>query len=99
MRHLLAATAVTGAPAWLAFTPAVNADPGAGVPPCQPIAAQAAGLIDVRTVVPDAIVDLRYATPNNFVGVALYPPDARCLVLSRWRRGWRSRRRNCEPRV
>lgn len=79
MRHLLAATAVTGALAWLAFTPAVNADPGAGVPPVSP-QAQAAGLIDVRTVVPDAIVDLRYATPNNFVGVALYPPDARCLV-------------------
>jgi D-alanyl-D-alanine dipeptidase len=30
--------------------------------------------------VPDAIIDLRYATPNNFVGVPLYPADARCLV-------------------
>jgi D-alanyl-D-alanine dipeptidase len=47
-----------------------------------PVSAQAraAGLVDVRTVVPDAIIDLRYATPNNFVGVPLYPPDARCLV-------------------
>jgi D-alanyl-D-alanine dipeptidase len=43
-------------------------------------AARAAGLVDVRSVVPDAIVDLRYATANNFVGVPLYPPDARCLV-------------------
>jgi zinc D-Ala-D-Ala dipeptidase len=43
-------------------------------------AARAAGLIDVRTVVPDAIVDLRYATSNNFVGIPLYPADARCLV-------------------
>ena len=43
-------------------------------------AAQAAGLVDVRTVVPDAVIDLRYATPNNFVGVPLYPADARCLV-------------------
>jgi D-alanyl-D-alanine dipeptidase len=36
--------------------------------------------MDVRTVVPDALVDLRYATPHNFVGVRLYPTDARCLV-------------------
>ena len=49
------------------------------VPPVSD-AARAAGLVDVRTVVPDAIVDLRYATPNNFVGVPLYPADARCLV-------------------
>jgi D-alanyl-D-alanine dipeptidase len=42
--------------------------------------ARAAGLVDIRTIVGDAIVDLRYATSNNFVGVALYPPDARCLV-------------------
>ncbi len=43
-------------------------------------AARAVGFVDVRTVVPDAIIDLRYATPNNFVGVALYPRNARCLV-------------------
>lgn len=42
--------------------------------------ARAAGFLDVRSVVPDAIVDLRYATPNNFVGTPLYPPGARCLV-------------------
>jgi D-alanyl-D-alanine dipeptidase len=30
--------------------------------------------------VPDAVVDLRYATSRNFVGVRLYPVDARCLV-------------------
>jgi len=42
--------------------------------------ASAAGLVDVRTAVPDAIVDLRYATAGNFVGVQLYPSDARCLV-------------------
>ncbi|WP_082949621.1 M15 family metallopeptidase [Mycobacterium sp. ACS4331] len=39
-----------------------------------------AGLVEVHTVVPDAIVDLRYATADNFVGLALYPADARCLV-------------------
>ncbi len=42
--------------------------------------ARAAGLIDIRTVVPDAIIDLRYATSDNFTGVRLYPIDARCLV-------------------
>ena len=43
-------------------------------------AARAAGLVDVRTVVPDAVIGLRYATANNFVGVPMYPADARCLV-------------------
>ncbi len=42
--------------------------------------ASSAGLIDVRFAVPDAIIDLRYATANNFVGRPLYPADARCLV-------------------
>ena len=53
-----------------------------GVPPVPPLsdAARAAGFVDVRTVVPDAIVDLRYATPNNFTRTPLYPADARCLV-------------------
>lgn len=51
----------------------------ADVPPVSPQAA-AAGLVDVRTAVPDAVIDLRYATANNFVGVPLYPADARCLV-------------------
>ncbi len=49
------------------------------VPPVSD-AARAVGLVDVRSVVPDAVLDLRYATTNNFVGVALYPADARCLV-------------------
>jgi D-alanyl-D-alanine dipeptidase len=59
--------------------PPASTAPKPGVPP---VSAQArdAGLLDIRTVVPDAIVDLRYATSHNFVGVALYPPDARCLV-------------------
>jgi D-alanyl-D-alanine dipeptidase len=60
----------------LLMTPA---QASADVPPVSP-QAQAAGLVDVRTVIPDALIDLRYATVNNFVGVALYPADARCLV-------------------
>jgi D-alanyl-D-alanine dipeptidase len=43
-------------------------------------AARAAGLVDIRTAVPDAIVDLRYATSDNFTHVRLYPRGARCLV-------------------
>jgi D-alanyl-D-alanine dipeptidase len=30
--------------------------------------------------VPDAVIELRYATRNNFTGVRLYPVGARCLV-------------------
>jgi len=56
----------------------VGAVPG-DVPPVGPQAA-AAGFVDVRSVVPDAVIDLRYATPHNFVGAPLYPADARCLV-------------------
>ena len=76
VRLLLVLPAVIGA---LASSSVVNAAPDPGVPP---ISAQAAvaGFVDIRTVVPDAIVDLRYATANNFVGVQLYPADARCLV-------------------
>ena len=29
---------------------------------------------------PDAVIDLRYATANNFVGAPLYPAGARCLI-------------------
>jgi D-alanyl-D-alanine dipeptidase len=49
-------------------------------PEASAVPAAAAGLVDVRTVVPDAIVDLRYATTDNFVGRQLYPADAHCLV-------------------
>ena len=51
----------------------------APVPPVSD-AALAAGFVDVRSVVPDAVIDLRYATADNFVGVPLYPAGARCMV-------------------
>lgn len=51
----------------------------APIPPVS-AAARQVGLVDVRSVVPSAIVDLRYATPHNFVGIQLYPTGARCLV-------------------
>ncbi|MDD7814549.1 M15 family metallopeptidase [Mycobacterium sp. CSUR Q5927] len=70
----------------LAVVPLLLAALGAGAawavpgpPPVSP-AARAAGFVDVRSAVPDAILDLRYATANNFTGVQLYPANARCLV-------------------
>ncbi|MCV7091259.1 M15 family metallopeptidase [Mycobacterium interjectum] len=63
----------------IALGGAATARAGPDVPPVSD-AARAAGFIDVRTVVPDAIIDLRYATTNNFTHTQLYPSDARCLV-------------------
>ena len=71
----------------MACAPVVGAEPDGGVPPVSaapvpPVSpqARAAGLVDVRSVVPDAVIDLRYTTAANFTGVVLYPPGARCLV-------------------
>jgi zinc D-Ala-D-Ala dipeptidase len=62
--------------------PAMSSRVPSAVRRTPPISAKArtAGLIDIRTIVPDAIVDLRYATSDNFLGVPLYPAGARCLV-------------------
>jgi len=72
LRALAAALAL---PTLLMTSPIASADP----PPLSP-QAQAAGLVDILSVVPDAVVDLRYATADNFVGAPLYPADARCMV-------------------
>ena len=47
------------------------------------LAAAPEPLVEVTTIVPDAVVDLRYATPDNFMKKAVYPPNARCLLLER----------------
>jgi D-alanyl-D-alanine dipeptidase len=73
VRRLLAAVLAAAAVA------TATSAPGNAVPPVSD-QARAAGFVDVRTVVPDAVIDLRYATPKNFVGEMLYPADARCLV-------------------
>lgn len=65
--------------AFLLFASMCTAVSAADVPPVSP-QARAAGLVDVRTVVPNALIDLRYATPNNFTRTQLYPANARCLV-------------------
>lgn len=66
----------------LALLCAVSVAPAAHPDPVPPVsdAAAATGFVDVRTVVPDAVIDLRYATADNFVGTPLYPAGARCLI-------------------
>ena len=53
---------------------------GAPAVRAEPATAAQAGFVDITSVIPDAVVDLRYATADNFVGKPLYPADARCLV-------------------
>ena len=38
-------------------------------------------LVDATTVVPSLQLDLRYATPDNFLHRAVYPEGSRCLLL------------------
>lgn len=40
-------------------------------------------LVEVVPLIPDAVVDLRYATADNFMKKQVYPADARCLLLER----------------
>ncbi len=44
-------------------------------------AAGAPALADVARSIPDAAVDLRYATDRNLVGRPIYPAGSRCLLL------------------
>jgi D-alanyl-D-alanine dipeptidase len=54
----------------------VDAALAAGVP----TAPRANDWLDVATVIPDAVIDLRYAGDRNLTGAPLYPRDARCLL-------------------
>ena len=47
------------------------------------LAASAVPLAELGSRLPDAVVELRYATADNFTGQVLYPPGARCLLLPR----------------
>lgn len=46
-------------------------------------AAPSEPLVEVKTLIPDVVVDLRYATADNFMKKQVYPSDARCLLLER----------------
>ena len=37
-------------------------------------------LVDIQAVAPTIVVELRYATPRNITGRALYPPGTRALI-------------------
>lgn len=39
-------------------------------------------LVDVRAAMPEAVIELRYATEANFMKAKVYPETARCLLLS-----------------
>jgi D-alanyl-D-alanine dipeptidase len=77
MRRMAAVRFVVALLLFVAMSPCGRAD--ADVPPLS-AAARGAGFVDVRSVVPNALIDLRYATTNNFTHVQLYPAAARCLV-------------------
>jgi D-alanyl-D-alanine dipeptidase len=38
-------------------------------------------VVDATEVIPDLVVDMRYATDDNFLKRKVYPEDARCLLL------------------
>lgn len=43
--------------------------------------AAAPEFVDVQELIPDLVLDLRYATPDNLFKEAVYPKGARCLLL------------------
>jgi D-alanyl-D-alanine dipeptidase len=45
------------------------------------LAAAEPQLVEAKTVVTDLVVDLRYATDDNFLHKAVYPKGSRCLLL------------------
>lgn len=45
------------------------------------LAADAPKLVEANTLVKDLVVDLRYATPDNFLNKQVYPDGSRCLLL------------------
>lgn len=46
----------------------------------KPDAKDTLALVEVKEVIPDAVLDLRYATEHNFLGKRVYPEDATCLL-------------------
>jgi zinc D-Ala-D-Ala dipeptidase len=49
---------------------------------CLPLPGHAADqLVDIQTIAPDILLDMRYATANNFLKEAVYP-EATCLLRS-----------------
>ncbi|HLL05320.1 MAG TPA: D-alanyl-D-alanine dipeptidase [Myxococcaceae bacterium] len=38
-------------------------------------------VVDATELIPDLVVDMRYATDDNFLKRSVYPKDARCMLL------------------
>jgi len=70
---LLAAAGLAAAPAPIAAPPRAAAPAATAARPA---------LADAAAAIPDALLDVRYATADNLTGRALYP-EARCLLLPR----------------
>lgn len=62
-----------------AGVPAAKSDAGAAA--TDPRNVGIAPLVDATTMVEDLVLDLRYATPDNFLKRKVYPDGARCLLL------------------
>lgn len=41
-----------------------------------------APVVDATELIPDLVVDMRYATDDNFLKRKVYPEDARCMLLT-----------------
>ncbi|CAM3546881.1 D-alanyl-D-alanine dipeptidase [Corallococcus sp. ZKHCc1 1396] len=67
--------------ALLGGAPALAEDAKPKPAPKAKAAAPKVELVDAATVIPDLILDLRYATEDNFLKRQVYPDGARCLLL------------------
>ncbi|WP_373044558.1 M15 family metallopeptidase [Vulgatibacter sp.] len=76
MRFLFAAAVLSLAPMALASEAAPKPAP-APKPAKRP---DVADLVDVQRLIPDLVLDLRYATERNFIGKQVYPQSARCYL-------------------
>ena len=78
-----AAAGLTLTLALLGGAPALAEDAKPAAKPASPPkpAAPKVELVDAATVIPDLVLDLRYATKDNFLKRQVYPDGARCLLL------------------
>jgi D-alanyl-D-alanine dipeptidase len=67
---------------WAALVAAPSLAPLRGATEVRGQAAPAPPVVDVAGIIPDAIVDLRYATSDNLAHRPVYPAGARCLLLA-----------------
>ena len=64
--------------AWLTTTPFAAAQEKAAA--ARPTDLRAEPMVEVATVCPSIVIELRYGTARNVTGQPIYPPNARCLL-------------------